>query len=337
VSPMRLMERHGIVGKGAIGAAVVGWVAVLACGCSGPDPEEAGKKQIAAILFQEDQFFRLVEFGMEDAAEKHGVELLAGNSHNSLDKEISLVDTYVARGVDALVVAPLSAEASIAALKRAHDRGIPVVTYDSYIKDEFPVSNVRSDQIQLGASTGAVARQYVLDKLGGKAKVAMIEYISFAPEPAAQRVKGFRDEIVKAPEIEIVAEQDAWLGPQATDVVASLLTAHPDVNLIWAANEGGTVGAVTAVRAAGKAGKVAVFGTDMSEQIGDFLLADDNVLQAVTGQKPHDIGFMAVEAAVKALKGEAVDRQVALSGMLFTRERPEEIREYVKFLEQMSR
>ena len=107
-----------------------------------------------------------------------------------------------------------------------------------------------------------------------------------------------------------------------------ILTAHPDLDVIWAANEGGTVGAVTAVRSTGRAGRVVVFGTDMSEQIGGFLLAEDGILQAVTGQKPMEIGGRAVEAAVKSLRGEPVERQVSLPGVLFTRDRPEEVRRH---------
>lgn len=292
--------------------------------------------KIAGIVFQEDQFFRLAEYGMKEASRKLGVELYVGNSFGSLDKEISLIDTYVARKVDAIVIAPLSIKASIPALRRAHDRGIKIVTFDGYIEDDFPVSSVKSDQVALGTSTGVAARKYIEEKLNGKAKLAMIEYISLAPEPGGMRVKGFGEEINELPGVDCVAEQDAWLASQAVDVVDSILTAHPDINIIWAANEGGTVGAVTAVRNSGKAGQVIVFGTDMSEQMADFLLADDNVLQAVTGQKPFDIGFMAVEAAVKALQGEPVQKKVSLPGILFTRERPDEVREYKAYLQRLT-
>ncbi len=294
------------------------------------------KLRIAAILFQEDQFFRMCELGMRAAAKEYGAELLVSNSFNTLDKEISLVETYVSQGVDALVVAPLSITASIPALQRAHERGIPVVTYDGYIKADFPKSNIKSDQIALGRQTGEVAREYIEKRLGGKAKVALIEYISLAPEPGGMRVQGFKDAIANLPGVEIVAEQDAWLAPQATDVVMGILTAKPDVDIVWAANEGGTIGAVTAVRNSGKQGRVVVFGTDMSEQIADFLLAEDGVLQAVTGQKPFDIGQLAVTYAIRAIKGEAVESAVSLPGILFRREDRDRIVECREFLRSLS-
>ena len=101
---------------------------------------------------------------------------------------------------------------------------------------------------------------------------------------------------------------------QAVKKVGDILTANPGVNVIWAANEGGTEGAVMAVKNSGKAGKIAVFGTDTDEQLANFLLSDDNILQAVTGQQPFEIGRLAVEAAVKALKGEPVEKKTLSPG-----------------------
>ena len=124
--------------------------------------------------------------------------------------------------------------------------------------------------------------------------------------------------------VEIVSEQDAWEAPQAATVVSELLTKNPDI--IWAANEGGTVGAVTAVKNAGKGGQVAVFGTDISIQLLDFLLSSDAILQAVTAQQPYEMGAAAVEAAAHALRGEAVQKTQVMNGRLFARDDPNELK-----------
>ena len=151
------------------------------------------------------------------------------------------------------------------------------------------------------------------------------------------RVRGFKNEVTKLSGVQIVAEQDAWLAEQAVKRVGDILTAHPDVNIVWGMNEGGTVGAVMAVKNSGKAGKVVVFGTDTGEQLADFLLSDDNILQAVTGQRPYEIGAMSVEAALKVLKGEPVEKKVSLPGFLLTREKPEEVRQFKERLKELSR
>ena len=311
-------------------------LATIVSGCSTKKPEQS-KKRIAGIVFQEDQFFRLVLFGMRDAAKKYDVELLEANSANKPDKEVQLINTYIANNVHAIAIAPLSAKSSVNALERARDKGITVVTHNMTLESDLAAASIESDQFDIGASTGKAARAYIEKELGGKAKVAIIAFQSQLPEQSSLRSNGFKSEISKLPGVTVVAEQDAWLAEQAVKKVGDILTAHPDVNIVWCANEGGTVGAVMAVKNAGKAGKIAVFGTDTSEQLADFLLDDVNILQAITGQRPFEIGSMAVEAAVKVLKGEKVEKKVSLPGFLLSREMPDEVKQFKDRLNELSK
>jgi ABC-type sugar transport system substrate-binding protein len=299
-------------------------------GCHKEAALAAKKPTVGAILMQQDQFFRMNEEGMKAAANARNVSLRIQNATGALDKEISLIDTFITQKVGAILVSPLSTQASIPALKRAHEAGIKIITYNNSITADFPVCNIASDQAALGASTGVAAREYVEQELGGRAKLALIGFASQLPEQGGARFNGFKQEIQKLPGVQIVAEQDAWTAPQAATTVSEILTKQPDV--IWAANEGGTVGAVTAVRNAGKIGRVAVFGTDISKQLTDFLLADDNVLQAVTAQKPFEMGKTAVETAADVLAGKPVEKSKVLQGVLFTRDRPDEVRAYQRQL-----
>ena len=315
------------------------WLLVVLMGGCERDTETSRHYdyKIAAIVFQEDQFFRLNELGMKAAAAKHNVDLQVGNSFGALDQEIALVEGYIAAKVNAIVISPLSVKGSVQALRQAHEHRIKVITYNGFIDAPFPEVSVESDQVELGSNTGKVAANYVATKLGGKAKVAMIEFVSQALEQGKMRPDGFRNEITQLPGVEIVTEQDAWLAPHATSVVESILTAHPDLNVIWAANEGGTVGATLAVKNRRKAGKVAVFGTDMNKQIAEFLLSEDNILQAVTGQKPYDMGHLAVEMAVRVLKGEEVPKKIYTPSVLYSRDKPEAVNQYLAELGQLSK
>ena len=74
-----------------------------------------------------------------------------------------------------------------------------------------------------------------------------------------------------------------------------------------------------AVKNAGKAGKVAVFGTDTSDQLIGFLLSADGILQAITGQKPFEIGSEAVDTALELLDGGSVEKKVSMAGVLLER------------------
>lgn len=324
--------------KNSLLLALVACLVVLGCGRKSEETAAGGAQyKIAAILLQEDQFYRLNEAGMKAAAQDLGVKLMLNNSYGKIDREMNLVETYMARGVDAILIPPISKSGTVPVLKRAHEAGIKIVTYDTTLEAEFPDSNVASDQVGLGAMTGKEVRRYIAEKLGGAAKVAIIQYVSLSLEIGPLRPSGFETQIKDLPGVRIVARQDAWLAHQATEVVETILGAHPDLNIIWAANEGGTVGAVTAVRNAGRAGQVVVFGTDISEQIADFLLADDKILQAVTAQKPYEMGYTALSAAVKVLKGEPVERKSVLSGTLFTREKPEEVRQIKQQLRELAK
>ncbi len=296
--------------------------------------KEQGSDQIdiAGIVFQEDQFFKVIQIGMRDAAKDLGVNLLEANSQNKPDKEIQLVQTYIARGVDAIAISPLSATASITALKEAHDQGIKVVTYNSPINADFPISYINSSQNELGSATGKAAREYILNELDGNAKVATLAFKALLPEISDARVNGFLDEIRDLPGVEIVAQQDAWLAEDAVQRASDILTANPGVNVIYAANDGGTIGSVMAVKNSGNAGKIAVFGIDVSEQMADFLLSDDNILQAVTGQQPYEIGYQSVEFAVNAINGKEVPKTVIVPGLPLVRSNPEGIEEFKAWL-----
>ena len=319
-----------------VAAAVLLASLALFPGCRRGGSDE-GKVRVAGIVFQEDQFFRLVLFGMRRAAAQNNVELLEANSAGKPDKEIQLINTYIASNVEAIVISPLSATASRSALERAREKGIVVITYNTNVEGNSTAAYVESDQGDLGRSTGRAAREFIEQRCGGRARIAILAFHSQSPEQSALRVNGFKEEVAKLPEVSIVAEQDAWLAEQAVKKGGDILTANPGLTLFWAANEGGTVGAVMAVKNAGKAGRVAVFGTDTGEQLAEFLLSEDNILQAVTGQQPFEIGSLAVQAAAKVLKGEPVQSRVSLPGLLLSRQDPDGVRQFVARLRELNR
>ena len=286
------------------------------------------KKTIAGIVFQQDQFFRTIQIGMESAAKEAGFDLLMANSESKPEKEASLIDTYIARGVSAIVISPISAKASVPALKRAVDAGIKVVTYNSGVEEDLAASYLNSSQLDLGQTTGKAAAEFVKTKLGGKAKIATLGFKALLPEISAQRVDGFLEEAKKGGDVQVVSQQDAWLAEKAVAVASDVITANPDINIIYAANEGGTVGAVQAVRKAGKAGSIYVFGIDGTDQLAGYLLEEDDVLQAVTAQQPFVMGSDAVKAAVAAIEGKPVEKTVIVPVLGLTRADPEAVKAF---------
>ena len=308
---------------------------VLSAAACGPAADEDGRMKIAGMFMQEDQFFRLVRFGMQEAAREEGAELLLSTVDGKPEKELQLVNTYIARQVDAIVLSPLSATASVTALRQARDAGIHVIAYNSTVVGGLPATFIESDQSNLGAQTGTVARAYIEEKLDGKAQIAILAFKSALTEQSEARTNGFKSQIADLPGVEIVAEQDAWLPEMGIRKAGDILTANPGIDLIWCANEGGTVGAVMAVKNAGRGGDIAVFGTDVSDQMLGFLLSEDHILQAVTGQKPFEIGYQAVKAAVNVIQGREVESHVSMSGVLLERRYLENVRAYRARLQEL--
>jgi ABC-type sugar transport system substrate-binding protein len=304
-------------------------LSVLTAGLLAVGSAQAKQLVIAGIVFQQDQYFRTVQIGMRDAAKAAGAELLEANSDNKLEKESQLIDTYIARGVDAIVIAPLSAKGSMNAIQKARDKGITVVTYGTSLDGDLAQASVTSSDRDLGASVGKDASQYIQQHLpaGKPAKLAVIAFKSQVPEQSDARVGGFLSQV--KPQVTVVAQQDAWLAEKAVAVVGDVITANPDVQVIFAANEGGTVGAVQAVKNAGKAGKIAVFGIDGTEQTAKAILSQDGTLQAVAAQQPYLVGKSAIDDAVALNAKKPVQKNEVVPVKLLTRQQPGPVTDFL--------
>lgn len=281
---------------------------------------------ILGISLFEDLFFNDVVAGMKFQAKKEGVNLVLANSNHDLATETRLIESYAKLGLGAIVLSPVDANKSTVALQKAHTQGIKIVAYNDAVNADFVSATVSSSQNQLGTSTGEEARRYITTQLGGKARIAVLCFDSLLPAQSDARVRGFLDAATKGlPEARVLARQDAWEAGPAIKKADEILKAHPDIDIIFAANEGGTIGAQLAIKNAGKGDKVKVFGTDAAKQEIDMLLADDGILQAVTGQQPYDMGVRAIMAAVKAVKGQAVEKTLVIPGILLSRSKPQSI------------
>ncbi|MBG6147126.1 ABC-type sugar transport system substrate-binding protein [Labrenzia sp. EL_208] len=291
------------------------------------------QRVIASIVFQGDQFMKSLQQGVREAAEARGAEVLELNIDGDQAREAQAIDTYISRGVDAIVIAPLSATNSAGSLKRARDAGITVVALNGGLQDKSIANATFSTaNYDLGASSGNAAAAFINSELGGEAQVGIMAFSSLLPEQSGARTGGFKDAVSKGNTVTVVTEQDAWMPEKAVQVATDMLTANPQINLLYAANEGGTVGAMQAVRNAGKAGKVYVFGIDGSEQLARGLMAGDNVLQATTAQSAKDMGAMGANAALDLLEGGSAEAETSVPALLLSRADPDGIAAFVESL-----
>jgi ABC-type sugar transport system substrate-binding protein len=274
-------------------------------GSSAPSSQD-GEVTIAGVVFQDDQFMNSMVKGFTDAAAKYNVKILTANTNNDQSKESELIQTYIAQGVSGIAIAPLSKDASIANLKEAASKGIKVAITNMSISDaSFLAGGFTSDDRSNGKIVGDNTAKFIKDQLGGSAKVAIVDFDDQLPDQSKARYSGFEDGLkASGVSYEVVAHQSAHLQDDALAKTTDMLTAHPETQVIFACNEGGTIGAAMAVKQAGLAGKVYVFGYDGSDQLTSMILSGDNILLGTVAQDPYSQGYKAVEALVKSLKGE---------------------------------
>lgn len=282
---------------------------------------------LGSVLMVADlEWFRTVQFGMEAAAQEHGATVLVGNAQGQVDVEANTVDNFVARGVDAILISALDSTASVPALQRAVDSGIVLVNYNTTINSPIMTHFVGVSNYELGAQMGRYVLEYVNEHLDGTAEIALLTIPRY--EVGIQRRDGFVDAISVNSDIRIVTEQEGEVPEQAANTLEIILQANPNIDLVWAANEGGTVGAITALRS--RPSDVRIFGTDMSLQIADALLDQVSGVVAVSTQDPYNIGYQAVEVAIQRLDGEIAETEVIAPLLMYESSGPEAVQEYLE-------
>lgn len=266
--------------------------------------EEDSSFTVAGVVFQEDQFMQMITAGYKDAAAAAGVELMLANTSNDIAKEPELLNTYLAKGVKGVAITPLDPVVSCETIKVVSEKGLKISLCNMGVEaGDYIIGGYGSDDYNVGQTAGEDAVRYIKENLDGNAKIAIVQFKSQSPIGSTNRANGFTETVKAAcPDVEIVADQDAWLQDKAVQVVGDILTANPEIDLVYAANEGGTVGAVMAVKNSGKA--VKVFGTDASDQTISMLKNEDDILQAIAGQDPYTQGYKAMEILIRACRGE---------------------------------
>lgn len=297
--------------------------------------------KVAGMVYYEDQHASLVQAGMKGAAEEYGVQFFNSNCGQDQSKETEYINTYVSQGIQGIAISPLSADGSIASLKAAAEDGVKIALSDTTLNDtSFIECGFTSDQYQLGESTGEVAKKFIEEELGGKAKIAVIQFKAFLAENSVPRVEGFEDQVTQLDGVEIVSDQDGWETDKVYSMVTDILNSDMGVNIIFCNNETAIVAAESAIEAAGKQGEVYLFGVDGSKEIAEILQEDTGVLVATTAQDPYALGYDTMEAVIKSIIGENTGfekgQTIGVEGTLLSKDDQETVQAYLDKLASVS-
>ncbi len=286
---------------------------------------------IGLIMLQGDTYFEGIQAGVEGAAEADGSSVTASLSNGDAATEATVAQNLIQSGSDAILMQPAAGDASLATMQAIRDAGIPLICYgnclDGATDPELVDGVIQSDNTALGTGTGELAAKYIRDNLDGTADIGILN--CDIASACQLRKAGFKQALEDAGvTATYVTDQEGYLADEATTVATNVLSANPDIDLLWAANEGGTVGATIAVGQSGKA--VPVFGTDISTQLANFLLDDDGILQATTGQDPTATAQGAYEMSRNAVAGQENDPfTVELPGITFSRDEPDAVNSFL--------
>jgi ribose transport system substrate-binding protein len=256
-----------------------------------------------------DPFYITMQQGAKQAADLMRVNLITPTPLVwDVTAQTTAIDAAVAgKDIDFMFVSPVDVYGMVQPLKRASDAGIPLLTVDMFIgtgeygkPDDpigFPLSYIASDNVQ----GGKIAAEALAKALGGKGKV-YLQNVTRGISSLDQREQGFTEGIKEFPGMTLVGvdfnDGDASVGRFQTE---AMLKREPDLAGIFAITTPGAQAAANALKKAGLSGKVKVVAFDATAEAIELL--KDGAVDLVIAQKPGEMGFMAVEAAMAALNG----------------------------------
>jgi ribose transport system substrate-binding protein len=286
------------------------------------DEGEDDTIRIGALVKNLDNtYFLTMQEGYEFAAERYGIEIEVGATptEDAAEEQLAILEGWLNEGdFDAFIVTPFRATSLNSALEMATEQGIPLINIDELIPGDAVAGIDLATQIASNnVRAGEFAAQAVLDNVSAGAQVAVIEGAP-GTTSSIDRVAGFTN-TVEAAGLEVVASQTAnWDRAEAFNVATNIIQGNPEIEAIFAANDGMGLGALEAVEAAGLGDQISVISVDAIPEALDAVR--DQRLLGTVAQYPDEMAVLAVEAMLKVLDGRPVAPEIESPVVLITSE-----------------
>lgn len=283
------------------------YLAVAVLAVSGCDSGGGGKVVGASLLTATHVFYQDMAAEMQAAATDHGLTLRIQYAEFDSARQIEQIESFVAQGVDALIVAPTDSSGMGPAIAEARARGIPVFTADIAAKDADILCHIASDNYQ----GGVILAEYLAKLLNGQGKIAIIDHAEATS--VQDRTRGFVETIAKYPGMQVVQRAPGeGQRDKAHAAAEKLLQAHPDLNAIFGINDDSALGALAAVEAAGLQDRIVIVGFDGTPEARDAIRAG-KALKADTVQFPGRIGRQTMDVIAGYFRGEEPQKEVKVA------------------------
>ena len=287
--------------------------ATITASCGKKEKTKEAKTIGVSLLTRAHVFYKDLEEGLQNEANKQGYQLIITAGDFDLGKQSSQIEDFITQKVDAIIVCPVDSRGVGPAIKKANQAKIPVFTADIASQEGVVVCHIASDNV----SGGRLAGEYLAKILKGKGKVAIIGQPTVTS--VLDRTQGFKEAIAKYPNIKIVAEVNGeGVRDKAMQVTSDILQAHPDLDGIFAINDDSALGALDAVQQF-KRSNVKIVGYDATPPAVDAILKD-TPLKADVVQYPKKIGEITITKIKDYFSGVNVPKIVPVEVGIVDRE-----------------
>jgi len=293
------------------------WLALVASAgllLSGNAAFAAGKLTVCYVTFSlQVEYFQKGVAGAKKAAEELGVNLIVHDPQADAGRQVNQFEDCIAQKADAIIIDPIESTALAGAIEEAGKKGIPIAALDTPIKSPYVVIQLGIPQFDASREFGQFVSGYIIGKMGGKAKVGVM---LASTEVQLARRDGFLVALKAIPETKVVATGDGHnVLEQAQAAAEDMLTAHPDIDVIYATGDPQLQGALAAASSQGR--KIAFFGWDDIPQPFVKPLEDGRIVGFLM-QAPQVGGEMALRFLVKKLKGETIPARYTYNPTVIT-------------------
>jgi ribose transport system substrate-binding protein len=264
----------------------------------------------ASLLTQQHPFYIDLADAMKAEAKKDDVVLNISIANQDLNKQLSDVEDFITKKVDAIIISPVDSKGVQAAIIKAEKAGIPVITVDVAAEGVPVVTHVATDNYAGGVEAGKLMGKL----LNGKGKVAIIDYPAL--QSVVARVDGFKKGLADTPDVKIVAIQTGITRAEALTVAQNMMQAHPDLNGLFGFGDDAALAAVIAAKSA-RNDNIKIIGFDGMKEARDAVDSDKTFV-AVIRQYPDQMGAKAIDAAVDHLNGKPVAKLIPVAPGVYT-------------------
>jgi ribose transport system substrate-binding protein len=310
--------------KRSLAVLLVAAAVCASCNRDAPHTTSSDRPTVALVLKTLNHpFFVDMRRGAQEAADRLGVNLQVQAAEREIDveKQMQIVENVIQTGIQALIITPSGSREIVPALVKAKNARVPIIIVDTRVDAKAAADAGVTTETFVGSDNyagGKLAGDYLVKITGGKARVGVLEGIP-GHETGDSRMRGFRDAVKDAAGVTIVASQPAnWERDQGFNVFQNMLQAHPDIDSVFACSDLMALGAIEAIRAAGKTGAIKVIGFDALDDAKKAIAA--GTMDASVAQFPSEMGKAAVESAVKVIRGEKLPEDIKVKLELVTKD-----------------